>query len=243
MRTSLVLVFALAACDIEPPPSPDADEPSSSSGGIRVPRDLEAGSRAELGDGGAIDAGGDVDEGDAGAAAAPGVGGRGEAGGAGAALAGAGAGAGGSAGGTAGSAGQLGTPECWADEDHDGFGDESKPLSTCPLGVVSKTADDCDDFDPDVKPGQTKLFDEPRANGSWDYNCNGLEDGNDQLGTCPDTSGDEPVPGSEGWVEVCPSGCPNDTYAAPPECGDEGAWKTNAAACPAVVAAVRRKCH
>jgi hypothetical protein len=35
---------------------------------------------------------------------------------------------------------------------------------------------DCDDEEPDVFPAQTSYFDKPRANGSFDYNCNMAEE-------------------------------------------------------------------
>ncbi len=35
---------------------------------------------------------------------------------------------------------------------------------------------DCDDRNSDAKPGQMGWFETPRAGGSYDYNCNNLED-------------------------------------------------------------------
>ena len=57
-----------------------------------------------------------------------------------------------------------GLPDC-IDIDIDGDGVEG------PLGV----GDDCDDTDPDVFPGQTAFFTAPRSDGSWDYDCDGVE--------------------------------------------------------------------
>lgn len=39
----------------------------------------------------------------------------------------------------------------------------------------SKVPLDCDDNDPDVHPGQTRFFTVPRADGSFDYDCDGIE--------------------------------------------------------------------
>lgn len=52
------------------------------------------------------------------------------------------------------------------DEDGDGFA--SATLGACGL--------DCDDGDDRVFPGQTEYFVEPRADGSWDYDCSGAND-------------------------------------------------------------------
>lgn len=180
---------------------------------------------------------------------AAGLGGAGGAAGAGSGGLGGSSGSGGSGGAGSGGAGSGGSAGCavprYTDADGDGYGDAATAAHCTALGPV--VGGDCDDADPDVHPEQTRAFSEPRADGSFDYDCDGLEDGNDELGTCPDTSGAEPVPGSEGWIEVCglatSSGCESVLYEAPPACGKEGAWKTNAASCDGVTAVVRRRCR
>ena len=57
-----------------------------------------------------------------------------------------------------------GVPDC-VDMDADGDGVE---------GVLG-SGDDCDDADADVFLGQTAFFTIPRAGGSWDYDCDGVE--------------------------------------------------------------------
>lgn len=58
------------------------------------------------------------------------------------------------------------TPAC-ADTDGDGFDGQTPG---CPGGS------DCDDDDANAFPGQTGFFDVARANGSFDYDCDGSED-------------------------------------------------------------------
>lgn len=71
------------------------------------------------------------------------------------------------------------------DADEDGFGDPGAPFSTCgaaPPGFVTNSSD-CDDDNDKAYPGQTAFFTVPRANGSFDYNCNGKIDYEIPLGT------------------------------------------------------------
>ena len=72
---------------------------------------------------------------------------------------------------------------------------------------------DCDDEDPDVYPGQTAYFEVARADGTFDYDCDGLETlQHDALTTCdPPICGDEP-----GWFRGYGPGIP--------ACGQEGLW-------------------
>jgi hypothetical protein len=66
---------------------------------------------------------------------------------------------------------------CYQDSDGDGSGADnvSKMFCTsCPMNWA-RTAGDCDDNHPDVKPTQTGYFMLPRSNGSFDYNCDRAE--------------------------------------------------------------------
>jgi hypothetical protein len=49
---------------------------------------------------------------------------------------------------------------------------------------VACMGDDCDDADPMVHVGQMEFFEVPRADGSYDYNCNGTEDQEFETAQC-----------------------------------------------------------
>lgn len=72
----------------------------------------------------------------------------------------------------------------YPDEDGDGFGRPTGALQTCtpPAGKWSQNDDDCSDEEKNAYPGQTAFFGEPYATGngnnSFDYDCNGSEEGN-----------------------------------------------------------------
>lgn len=80
----------------------------------------------------------------------------------------------------------------YTDTDHDGFGDEAHAFVGCakptPTGWATN-ADDCDDHDARVHPGQTAYFGAPftNANGeaSFDYDCSGKEDPDPSKGAAP----------------------------------------------------------
>jgi hypothetical protein len=67
----------------------------------------------------------------------------------------------------------------YLDEDRDGYG--TAPMSRCdvepapPAGYVT-TGGDCCDADADVHPGQVQYFWTKSACGSFDYNCDGVEE-------------------------------------------------------------------
>lgn len=71
---------------------------------------------------------------------------------------------------------------------------------------------DCDDTDPDAKPGQTKYFTEANPVVGFDYNCaNGIEREYDDPLSCPALLADcmEDV---QGYIDTVP------------ECGEPGTW-------------------
>lgn len=104
----------------------------------------------------------------------------------------------------------------YPDRDGDGFG-SGQIVFVKHEGYGLATSDgDCDDNNPNVFPGQTAFFASPRANGSFDYDCDGKETprdtqsergchrvGNSPAGNCV---------AHTGWA----GGVPN--------CGQAGAW-------------------
>jgi hypothetical protein len=71
---------------------------------------------------------------------------------------------------------EVGT-HVYRDADGDGHGDAAVSLLACapPPGYVG-SSDDCDDGDARAFPGQTAFFnDRPRANGTWDFDCDGVQ--------------------------------------------------------------------
>jgi len=101
--------------------------------------------------------------------------------------------------------------EWYQDVDHDGYGDNAMTVWECdPPPGYSSAGGDCDDTDPLVYPGQTEFFTEPRSDGTFDYNCDGVGEY-----LYPDTHGCsmfDCVDG-EGWNEDLP-----------PLCGENGQW-------------------
>jgi hypothetical protein len=65
-------------------------------------------------------------------------------------------------------------PAFYRDADGDGFGDPSQMVRAraAPKGYVANSLD-CDDRSADARPGQNRYFDRPRADGSFDYDCDG----------------------------------------------------------------------
>ncbi|MGM0557261.1 MAG: MopE-related protein [Myxococcota bacterium] len=64
----------------------------------------------------------------------------------------------------------------YVDSDGDGYGSDALQEVGCsaPEGFVDESGD-CDDSDPDARPGQTTYFSEPRSGGGYDYDCDGEE--------------------------------------------------------------------
>lgn len=71
----------------------------------------------------------------------------------------------------------------YRDSDNDGYGDGSGATGstkvgcadTVPAGFVADGTD-CDDNNVNAHPGQTAYFGTPRANGTFDYNCDGTDE-------------------------------------------------------------------
>ena len=86
----------------------------------------------------------------------------------------------------------------YQDSDGDGFGNPTPIANVNPkvgcsgVGHPGYVADDtdCDDNNANAFPGQTAYFSTPRANGSYDYNCDNMETGTNLVysgatcGTC-----------------------------------------------------------
>lgn len=107
----------------------------------------------------------------------------------------------------------LGCRRYYNDDDGDGYAGAPGVCTCGPTPTHSSDFQgDCNDADPNVYPFQTETFSVPRANGTYDYNCDGAdrprwpEDGD--CG-CPD-SFLAPTPFVEGWV------------GDPPACGEYG---------------------
>jgi hypothetical protein len=81
----------------------------------------------------------------------------------------------GGAGGTGGVAGQGGNGQAGGGGSGgvDPCADPDKDMDLA--SAVECGGTDCDDSDPDVFVGQTNFFEKARANGSFDYDCNGVE--------------------------------------------------------------------
>ncbi len=102
---------------------------------------------------------------------------------------------------------------CHADADADGIVGSAVAMMvscTCPAGLrVANAPYDCDDGNASVYPGQTAFFEAARSNGTWDYNCNGLDEigltrtGSACAGTDPATCMASP----SGWNGTTPPGC------------------------------------
>lgn len=99
----------------------------------------------------------------------------------------------------------------YQDADLDGFGGSEMTHVGCePLPGYVDVGGDCHDGNYDVHPGQGSYFTEPYGEGSFDYNCDGLDEAESyDLHHCSIFDCAE----GEGWNE-----------AAAPDCGQSGAW-------------------
>lgn len=122
----------------------------------------------------------------------------------------------------------------YLDADGDGFGDPTHAIQACskPAGY-SEGADDCYDANPDVHPGQTVYFAVDRGDGSFDYNCNGVErQERGVAANCPDLSETCPPPPSQLPGQTCDYDAQVASWAVDtagwyqdvPACGQLGVW-------------------
>ena len=109
-------------------------------------------------------------------------------------------------------------------------------------GLVDADADgtsavlDCDDADPDTFPGQTAWFTSPRADGSYDYDCDGIEEFEypdlsswPGVVTCPATGGDVYT---VGWLDNAAGPCSPSGVVGVCDCGDAGEYVVPGGGCP-----------
>jgi len=91
---------------------------------------------------------------------------------------------------------------CYADDDDDGYASGS-PLSLKLCQSAASSGIDCYDILPggrDAYPGQTAWFDTDRGDGSFDYDCNSIEEKRwDCLETLPGPGCYESLSGVAGW--------------------------------------------
>lgn len=65
-------------------------------------------------------------------------------------------------------------PQCWPDADGDGFFSVN-PTTGCSGSFSLSQGNDCYDANASARPNQTSAFGTNRGDGSFDYNCNGVE--------------------------------------------------------------------
>ncbi len=107
---------------------------------------------------------------------------------------------------------------CYVDEDMDGYPPAAGGVNKCQPNARLASVD-CDDNNQNVYPGQTRYFDIPRSNGSFDYNCDNQQI--KQLGLDCLKSYNSP-PG------VCRTSQPSGTggyEGAVPNCGESGIFE------------------
>jgi len=115
--------------------------------------------------------------------------------------------------------GAVGCVSYYYDYDGDTYGVD-KPQCQCgPTGFwTALQGGDCYDFNVDAKPGQTGWFTVQRGDGSFDYDCNGLDEkqytGN-MTWACPDIDSN--------LCEITTQGFDG----GEPDCGDTGDWATD----------------
>ena len=106
----------------------------------------------------------------------------------------------------------------YLDRDLDGFGDPDAAIVACALSEgLSREGTDCDDADERAFPGQSVGFFETRADGTWDYDCDGRST---PLLTERPACVAPPLCGTDGLSE------PLQGWASAliPRCGERGAW-------------------
>ncbi len=107
------------------------------------------------------------------------------------------------------------------DADRDGFGDPKKTQQACspPAGHV-EDGTDCADDEPRAFPGQKQFFATPRPDGSFDFDCDGLQSVRLTLrASCEENPDTKHCAASSGW-DLRPS----DKI---PDCGQAADWAWN----------------
>ena len=111
----------------------------------------------------------------------------------------------------------IGCTTYLVDADGDGFGPAGGPTEcwcepTAPFTAPNSPPYDCDDNNANAFPGQTQWFTSPRANGTYDYNCNGSEERRwTQISTCY-------------FSNFSCSGNPGWDSGGIPHCGSSAVW-------------------
>ena len=107
----------------------------------------------------------------------------------------------------------VGCATWWLDSDDDGYGGEETKCLCGPSGdYTAESSTDCDDDDPEVNPGATDWASLSRSDGSWDWDCNGVEERRWlDVGSC---SGSVVCGFTEGWS------------GGVAECGENTLWIT-----------------
>jgi hypothetical protein len=145
---------------------------------------------------------------------------------------------------SAGKNGKCGTA-FYRDLDGDGFGDRAALVRSCaqPAGYVPRDGD-CFDGNERAHPGATGQFMIDRGDGSFDYDCDGVETrARPSFAVCPSTRGacepgasgcdDRAISGTwaaaenGGWTQLEPrctgAACATEAHDVP-RCGQAGSW-------------------
>lgn len=121
------------------------------------------------------------------------------------------------------------------DADGDGFGTTDSAVRTCIESMGVASGGDCDDADPNTFPRQPLFFERPRGDGTFDYDCNGVDQPQWRtMGLCAE--GPTCMLVEVGWV-----------LAAIPGCGESGTWMGactgSAPACALGISPRTQHCH
>lgn len=126
------------------------------------------------------------------------------------------------------------TAQWYRDADGDGFGAGAALISCSqPTGYV-RNSSDCYDGNKDARPGQVGIFGEHRGDGSFDYNCDGVESKQiEKLATCPVMTVEDnscPPPNFPSAWDDQPRSC-YEALRARFDAVRDGWWETEAPAC------------
>lgn len=93
----------------------------------------------------------------------------------------------------------------YTDGDGDGYGDAYSVSCTAPPSGTS-TGGDCYDGSADAYPGQSAHYDTDRGDGSFDYDCNGIEEAEDsRIYGCSYSGSTGVWAWTPGWVSAVPA--------------------------------------